>query len=72
MITKGDPDESLTDAIEDIMTPVVESEIWSPPWIRPNMLIEAAAREAHMRGCYLKARWDPVMGLTVTAVRRPK
>jgi len=73
MITRGDPDETLTEAIEDIMTPVepeVESEVWQPKWIKPNMNLDTAAREANMRGYYLKARWDAVMGLTIVAVRR--
>lgn len=72
MITKGDAGESLTDTLRDIATPVVNSEIWNPPWLTPKMLLTTAAKEAHMRGCYLTVRWDPTMGMTVVATRRPK
>ena len=41
-----------------------------PKYVKAGMTIEAAAREAHMRNCFLKAFWDPTMGLRVIEVKR--
>ena len=45
-------------------------EIRNPKWIRPSMTIEQAASAASQRGFYLKAHFDPTMGLRIIAVRR--
>ena len=34
----------------------------NPPWITKSMTIDHAAREASMRGFYLKAFWNQNMG----------
>lgn len=41
-----------------------------PKYIKPSMTVEAAARQAHQRGAYLKSFWDPTMGLRVIEVKR--
>jgi hypothetical protein len=43
-----------------------------PKYIKPSMTVESAARQANMRGCYLKSYWDPVMGLRVIEVKRER
>ena len=43
-----------------------------PKYIKPSTTIEAAARQAEMRGCYLKAYWSATMGLRVIEVKRER
>ncbi len=45
-------------------------EIRNPKWIKPSLTIEQAASAAAQRGFYLKAYFDPTMGLRIIAVRR--
>ena len=40
-----------------------------PKYIKASMSIESAARQAHMHGAYLKAYWNPTMGLRVIEVK---
>jgi hypothetical protein len=45
-------------------------EIRQPKWIKPSMSVETAARQAQMRGCYLKAYWDQTLGLRIMVVKK--
>lgn len=49
---------------------IAGEELRQPKWIKPSMTVEQAAREAQMRGCYLKAYWDSTMGLRIMAVKK--
>lgn len=41
----------------------------NPKWLKASMTVERAAQLCRTRGCTLRAQFDPVMGLTIIAVR---
>jgi len=72
-IDDGVPHPALNEALRDIATTkVVDSEVRQPKYVKPSMTVEAAARQAQMRGCYLKTYWDSTLGLRVVAVRKER
>ncbi len=60
------------DISAEVQRPPAASNMYetrNPKWLKPSMTMEHAAAQCHQRGCTLKARFDPMMGLTIIATR---